>query len=80
MKHIIEVLGASIEKQGEKPLTNKWLLDILKMAEKNKRNKQEKEDDCGYKRGYPSVFTDICNKFKNNSENLLTFLRLCRIV
>jgi len=31
---LIEILEKSIEKNGEKPLTNKWLLNILKQADK----------------------------------------------
>ena len=32
--HLIEILEVSVEKNGEQPLTNKWLLNILKMAER----------------------------------------------
>lgn len=32
---LIEILEESIKKNGEKPLTNKWLLNILNMAEKS---------------------------------------------
>ena len=31
---IIEVLEQGLEKHGEKPLTNKWLLNIIKLADK----------------------------------------------
>jgi hypothetical protein len=31
---LIEILEESINKNGEKPLTNKWLLNILKMVNK----------------------------------------------
>jgi len=30
---LISILEKSIEKNGEKPLTNKWLLNIVKMAD-----------------------------------------------
>jgi len=29
---VIEIFEKSVERNGEKPLTNKWLLNILKMA------------------------------------------------
>ena len=32
---MIDILEKSVEKNGEKPLTNKWLLNILKIVEKN---------------------------------------------
>ena len=38
---LIEILEESVKKNGEKPLTNKWLLNILKLVEK----KQEKEEE-----------------------------------
>ena len=31
-EEIIRILEHSVEKNGEKPLTNKWLLNILKKA------------------------------------------------
>ena len=31
---LIRVLSASVEKHGEKPLTNKWLLNIMRRAER----------------------------------------------
>jgi hypothetical protein len=31
---LIEILEKSVEKNGEKPLTNKWLLNILKQADR----------------------------------------------
>jgi hypothetical protein len=38
--HLIEILEESVNKNGEKPLTNKWLLNILKMIS----SKIEKDD------------------------------------
>jgi len=38
--HLKEVLKRSVEKNGEKPLTNAWLLNIIKMAERD-----EERDD-----------------------------------
>ena len=32
---LVEVLEFSVKKNGEKPLTNKWLLDLLKIAQMN---------------------------------------------
>ena len=34
-EELIYVLEKSVEKNGEKPLTNKWLLNILKQVERN---------------------------------------------
>ena len=42
-EHLIEILEVSVEKNGEQPLTNKWLLNILKMAER--RIEQEQAAD-----------------------------------
>ena len=39
--YLIEILEESVKKNGEKPLTNKWLLSILKLATK----KIDNEDD-----------------------------------
>ena len=41
---LIEILEKSIEKNGEKPLTNKWLLNIFKQADR----KTQKESDNDY--------------------------------
>lgn len=41
LETLIEVLEASIKKNGENPLTNLYLLNILKMVDK----KLEKESD-----------------------------------
>lgn len=38
LEHIIMVLESSVDKHREKPLTNKWLLNIVKMAERNSVN------------------------------------------
>ena len=35
---LIEILEQSVEKNGEKPLTNKWLLNILKLVTKQIEN------------------------------------------
>ena len=39
--YLIEILEESVKKNGEKTLTNKWLLNILKLATKQIEN----EDD-----------------------------------
>ena len=41
---LISILEKSVEKNGEKPLTNKWLLNILKQVEKQ----MERDDDRYY--------------------------------
>jgi hypothetical protein len=37
--YLIEMLEESVKKNGEKPLTNKWLLNILKLVTKQIENK-----------------------------------------
>ena len=44
---LIDILEKSVEKNGEKPLTNKWLLNILKQVDKQ----IEREEDDDY---YPN--------------------------
>jgi hypothetical protein len=44
---LIEVLEASVEKNGEKPLTNKWLLNIAKIAQ-SKRDSDDELEGLGY--------------------------------
>ncbi len=34
LTELIEVLEISVQRNGEKPLTNKWLLNILKLTQK----------------------------------------------
>ena len=41
---LIEILEASVKRNGEKPLTNAWLLSILRMAD-DRDNKYEYERD-----------------------------------
>ena len=36
--NLIYILEESVKKNGEKPLTNKWLLNILKIVEKNQND------------------------------------------
>ena len=48
LDYLIDILESSVEKHGEKPLTNKWLLNIVKMAEKSAR-REEDYDDFGWK-------------------------------
>lgn len=38
MYHLIETLEKSLEKHGEQPLTNKWLLNLLKATQKKVEN------------------------------------------
>jgi hypothetical protein len=42
--YLIEILESSVTKNGEKPLTNKWLLNILKMV----RERIDKDEDFTY--------------------------------
>ena len=44
MQELIEILEESVKKNGEKPLTNKWLLNILKMAEDAKEKEEQRRD------------------------------------
>lgn len=48
IKILIEILEKSVEKNGEKPLTNKWLLNILKQAKKQKIKKEDKDNVYPY--------------------------------
>jgi hypothetical protein len=34
LEELIKVLEISVQRNGEKPLTNKWLLNILKLTQK----------------------------------------------
>ena len=43
---LIEVLVSSVEKHGEQPLTNRWLLNIIRMAARNYESEYEE------RRGY----------------------------
>jgi hypothetical protein len=45
--YLIETLERSVEKNGEKPLTNKWLLNLLRSA----KRKQDREEFRGYLEG-----------------------------
>lgn len=35
--YLEEILLSSYERHGEKPLTNRWLLNIVRMAKRNKQ-------------------------------------------
>lgn len=41
LQTLIKILEESVVRNGEKPLTNKWLLNILRMAERNLSHEQE---------------------------------------
>lgn len=48
MEELIEVLEKSVEKHGEKPLTNLYLLNIIKLSQRieiHKRDRIESELD-----------------------------------
>ena len=38
--YLIEILEESVKKNGEKPLTNNWLLNILKIIVKRQENNE----------------------------------------
>lgn len=40
---LINILEQSVKKHGEQPLTNKWLLNIVKLADK-----EDEHSDIGY--------------------------------
>ena len=42
--YLIKTLKESVEKNGEKPLTNKWLLNILIMTRKQLANEDSYHD------------------------------------
>lgn len=44
LEELIKVLEMSVKRNGEKPLTNKWLLNILKVT--NKRLLAEEQGEC----------------------------------
>lgn len=48
MKDLIDILEKSVEKNGEQPLTNKWLLNILKMAQDQKHKREEESNVYNY--------------------------------
>lgn len=46
--YLKEVLAESIKKNGEKPLTNKWLYNIINLAEKKIEEEENRIDNIGY--------------------------------
>ncbi len=42
---IIKILELSVERNGEQPLTNKWLLNIIKMAMSCKSKQDEANEE-----------------------------------
>lgn len=49
---LIETLEKSVEKNGEQPLTNAWLLNIVKLA----RELSERKSDNDYPSSYYDIF------------------------
>lgn len=45
---LIEILEASIKKNGVKPLTNEWLLNILKQANRQIQREEAEADFYHY--------------------------------
>lgn len=41
---LIEILEESVKKNGDKPLTNKWLLNILKQADRQIEKEEARAD------------------------------------
>lgn len=41
---LVRVLESSVERHGEKPLTNRWLLNIIKMSQRNQSRKSRMDD------------------------------------
>lgn len=48
MHELIDILEESVKKHWEKPLTNKWLLNILKKSQEKQEYEDEKE--------YPDIY------------------------
>lgn len=49
---IIEALEGSVKKNGEKPLTNKWLLNLLKQVQAKKEKIEEYYENDHTGEGY----------------------------
>ena len=47
LEDLIKILESSVEKHGEQPLTNKWLLNIYKMALRNQEREILYDGYCG---------------------------------
>jgi hypothetical protein len=47
MENLIEILEESVMRNWEKPLTNKWLLNILKMSREKDENDEHYYDIIG---------------------------------
>ena len=45
---LIETLEKSVEKNGEKPLTNKWLLNILKQVNREVEKLDREDQVSGF--------------------------------
>jgi hypothetical protein len=48
LEALIETLEKSVEKNGEKPLTNAWLLNILKVTIREMEMKDLKRSDSDF--------------------------------
>jgi len=44
LDYLMEVLEDSIKKHGEKPLTNVWLLNIMRMAQKRAERDEHRSE------------------------------------
>lgn len=52
LTELIEVLEISVQRNGEKPLTNKWLLNILKLTERRLEQKEVEAEYYALKQEY----------------------------
>jgi hypothetical protein len=46
---LIDLLEKSVEKNGERPLTNRWLLNIMRLAEKSANDEEKRSDLEGHR-------------------------------
>lgn len=46
---LIEILEKSVAKNGEKPLTNQWLLNIMRLAEKRAYDEERRSELEGHR-------------------------------
>lgn len=52
LEELIEVLEISVKKNGEKPLTNKYLLNILKLTQRRLNQEEIEAENYGLKQEY----------------------------
>ena len=52
IEELIKVLEISVQRNGEKPLTNKWLLNILKLTQKRLEQEEVEAEYYALKQEY----------------------------